>query len=96
MTSIEAVVGLTGTPINNKPLELYHILHHVQPGRWGEFFNFVMRYCNAHQKVISKDYKNGTDQIIDGKKVRVPKEKKAWDFSGSRKKKSYINAYVAA
>ena len=87
MTSIEAVIGLTGTPINNKPLELYHILHHVQPGRWGEFFNFVMRYCNAHQKVISKDYKNGTDQIIDGKKVRVPKEKKAWDFSGSRKEK---------
>ena len=83
-----AVIGLTGTPINNRPLELYHILHNIQPGKWGEFFNFVQRYCNAHQKVISRDWKNATVVVQeDGKKVRVPIEKKAWDFSGSKLEK---------
>lgn len=83
-----AVIGLTGTPINNRPLELYYIVHNLQPGKWGEFFNFALRYCNAHRKVIGKDWQNCTIEVKpDGRKVRVPAEKMAWDFSGSRLEK---------
>lgn len=83
-----AVIGLTGTPINNRPLELYHIVHNLQPGKWGDFFNFALRYCNAHKKVIGKDWTNCTIEVKpDGRKVKVPADKMAWDFSGSRLEK---------
>ena len=88
MAATPAVIGLTGTPINNRPLELYYILHNIQPGKWGEFFSFALRYCNAHKKVISRDWKNCTIVVQpDGKKVKVPAEKYAWDFSGSKLEK---------
>ena len=88
MGQCKAVIGLTGTPINNRPLELYHIVHNLQPGKWGEFFNFALRYCNAHRKVIGKDWSNCTmERRADGRMVRVPADKMAWDFSGSRLEK---------
>lgn len=88
MGQSKAVIGLTGTPINNRPLELYHIVHNLQPGKWGEFFNFALRYCNAHRKVIGKDWSNCTIETRpDGRKVKVPADKMAWDFSGSRLEK---------
>ena len=88
MEQCPAAVGLTGTPINNRPLELFHVVHHLQPGKWGEFFNFAVRYCNAHRKLIGKDWKNCTlVKRDDGKMVKVPAEKYAWDFSGSKREK---------
>lgn len=70
---------LTGTPILNKPLELWSLLQildadawdppgkvkgrYVGKGEGANFFNFAKRYCNAHEKRF------GT--------------KKFWDFSGS-------------
>jgi len=84
MLNTPYVIGLTGTPISNKPVELYSLLHHIQPGKWGEFFPFVRRYCNAQRKVIGYDWKNCTSVTTpDGKIKRVPAEKYAWDFSGS-------------
>ena len=83
-----SAIGLTGTPINNRPLELFHVVHHLQPGKWGEFFKFAVRYCNAHRKLIGKDWKNCTMvKREDGKMVKVPTEKYAWDFSGSKREK---------
>lgn len=39
---------LTGTPIMNRPAELYTILHHLDPKRWGTWSSFAKRYCGAH------------------------------------------------
>ncbi len=87
MADIPGVVGLTGTPINNRPLELYQIVHNIQPGKWGGFFAFAQRYCDAHLKVIRRDWKQATVVVENGVKRKVPKEIKAWDFSGARREK---------
>lgn len=78
--------ALTGTPIQNRPLELFPILRVVAPEVWDPagyvkgkkleagdgagFFRFAKRYCNAHQKVIGYDHKK-----------RQPKY--AWVFDGA-------------
>jgi len=46
---IPAKLFLTGTPILNRPKELYPILANLDPGRWPSFWRFVHRYCGAHK-----------------------------------------------
>ena len=42
---------LTGTPILNKPSEIFPLLQALDPGNWqGKFFDFGMRYCGGFQK----------------------------------------------
>lgn len=71
---------LTGTPICNRPIELWPLLQLVAPERWDPagrvrgtlvdagqgagFFRFAKRYCNAREQWVSR-------------------YKKVWDFSGS-------------
>jgi SWI/SNF-related matrix-associated actin-dependent regulator 1 of chromatin subfamily A len=41
---------LTGTPIVNKPVELWPLVHALDPEDLGlNFWTFTKRYCNAHQ-----------------------------------------------
>jgi SWI/SNF-related matrix-associated actin-dependent regulator 1 of chromatin subfamily A len=44
-------IGLSGTPLLNRPVEIWHILHMLDPGQWpmDSYNRFVVRYCNAHQ-----------------------------------------------
>lgn len=42
-------VGMTGTPIVNRPAELFPILHWVDPVSWPKFWPYAMRYCDAKQ-----------------------------------------------
>lgn len=38
---------LTGTPIWNRPVDIYHILHMIAPGAWGSRYQFAQRYADA-------------------------------------------------
>jgi len=38
---------LTGTPIVNRPKELWPLIHRINPARWDNFFQFGKRYCGA-------------------------------------------------
>ena len=93
MDDIDCVLGLTGTPISNRPIELYHIANRIHPGKWGEFFNYARRYCDAKQKVISERWVPVPGQYYihprTGRKTQLRKleQKKAWDFSGSSHEK---------
>ena len=40
---------LTGTPIANRPKELFGLIHYLDPQAWPNFFGFARRYCDAHQ-----------------------------------------------
>ena len=42
-------VALTGTPILNRPVELFTTLNWLDPATWGSFFTFARRYCGAYQ-----------------------------------------------
>lgn len=47
---------LTGTPILNRPIELWTLLHALDPARWANFMAFAKRYCNAHQGRFGWDF----------------------------------------
>jgi SNF2 domain-containing protein/helicase-like protein len=36
---------LTGTPITNRPKEIFPLIHYLDPGTWSNFFSFTRRYC---------------------------------------------------
>lgn len=42
-------LALTGTPIPNRPVELYPLLKWLVPGRFGTWPQYVRQYCNGHQ-----------------------------------------------
>lgn len=48
-------VRLTGTPIANRPAELYNIIEDLG-GSWGSFFSFAKRYCNAYKNGFGWDF----------------------------------------
>ena len=43
------IIALTGTPILNRPKELFTVLNLLDPANWPKFFRFAMRYCAAFQ-----------------------------------------------
>ncbi len=63
-------VFLDGTPLENKPADLWPLIHALQPQRFQNFFKYAKRYCDAKQKVI-------------GRKQDEKEPRKVWDFSGA-------------
>ncbi len=45
---------LTGTPIVNRPVELYNLISDM--GEWGSFFSFARRYAQAHNNGYGWDF----------------------------------------
>jgi SWI/SNF-related matrix-associated actin-dependent regulator 1 of chromatin subfamily A len=42
-------IFLTGTPIVNKPIELWPLISALDPEEWDNFGDYSHRYCNAHR-----------------------------------------------
>jgi SNF2 family DNA or RNA helicase len=49
-------VFLTGTPILNRPVELWPVLSMLQPEVWKNFWAFAQRYCSAHHNGFGWDF----------------------------------------
>lgn len=49
-------IFLTGTPILNRPVELWPIAHYLDPSTFVDFFPYAKRYCNAHQNRFGWDF----------------------------------------
>jgi len=47
-------IALTGTPILNRPIELWNILHWLDPVKWpaSSYMPYAIRYCGAFQRRI--------------------------------------------
>lgn len=45
---------LTGTPIINRPIELWNLINYLDPLRWKSFRWYTNRYCDAYQKRIGR------------------------------------------
>ena len=43
---------LSGTPFLNRPIELYNILHQINPLRWQSYWAFAKKYAGAYQKDV--------------------------------------------
>ncbi len=49
------LIMLTGTPILNRPVELWPLLHLLAPAAWPSLKSFQRRYCGAVLKNIGRD-----------------------------------------
>jgi SWI/SNF-related matrix-associated actin-dependent regulator 1 of chromatin subfamily A len=49
-TKVKRSLFLTGTPIENYPKEIWPIAAFLAPAKFGNFWDFAKRYCNAHQE----------------------------------------------
>ena len=48
----DKVVLMTGTPMMNRPVELFPLLQATHPTQWSNFMTYARRYCNARQRVF--------------------------------------------
>jgi SWI/SNF-related matrix-associated actin-dependent regulator 1 of chromatin subfamily A len=54
-------VFLTGTPIANKPAELFPLLSYLDPWTWDNFFRYGIRYCAGHQGSHGWDFSGASN-----------------------------------
>lgn len=54
---------LSGTPFLNRPIELYNILHQINPLKWKSYWAFANKYAGAHRKDVWT--KGGKRQVWD-------------------------------
>lgn len=64
---IQCLVGLTGTPIENDPMEIFALVNLVNKNVFPNYIHFIQRYANAKQKII---------------RVRGGKVRKVWQKKG--------------
>ncbi len=55
------VLLLTGTPVLNRPAELWHLLHCLDPKTWKNFHAFGLRYCGAQETRWGWDYSGASN-----------------------------------
>ena len=59
---VERVIFLTGTPLPNRPRELFPILNMIDPSAWDNFFSYGKRYCGAVHSSYGWDF-NGASNL---------------------------------
>ena len=52
----EKLIFLSGTPIKNRPIEIYNGVHLIAPYAFPSRFKFAMRYCNAKGNGFGWDF----------------------------------------
>jgi SWI/SNF-related matrix-associated actin-dependent regulator 1 of chromatin subfamily A len=57
-------VLLTGTPIMNRPAELWSLLNFLDARAWGPFFPFALRYCDAKKGPFGWDF-DGASNLVE-------------------------------
>ncbi len=60
-------IGASATPITNRPKDLWNVVDTLSPGRFGKFFSYAIRYCDAQKVAIT---------------VRGGAEKEVWKLDG--------------
>lgn len=74
--TLRSVIGLTGTPLMNRPREIYHPISCINPHVFPNWWKFAMRFCDPQQ---TEHVKRGSRRDEYGE----PVWEKSWDFSGA-------------
>jgi len=62
--NVPQVVGLSGTPIENRPIEFYTCIHLINPGVFPSFFSYALKYCGAKHNGFGWEY-NGSSNVLE-------------------------------
>jgi len=68
-------LALTGTPINNRPDDLWNIADFVRPGEMGSFWSFREKYCVLNKWGSVAAYKNLNDLREKIKRIMIRRTK---------------------
>lgn len=80
----EQVIGLSGTPMPNRPAELFTILKMIDGANWFSFVDYAKKYCGGHYKFFGPKkvfFSSGASNLnILNEKIKyymlkIPKEK---------------------
>lgn len=69
-TSVRTRIALTATPVVNKVADLWSQLDFAQPGGWGFWTDFVVRYQNAHATEYTR-YALGDETNVEELRARL-------------------------
>jgi len=64
-------IGLSGTPILNRPMEFFTFLNIISPKQFPNNFKFGMRYCNGYHNGFGYTFK-GASRIDELRKIIKP------------------------
>lgn len=57
---------MTGTPLLNRPVELFSILHSIDPLNWNDYEKFVFDYCDGQRIKIQRGKRQTTALLANG------------------------------
>lgn len=61
-------IGLSGTPMTNRPRDLYSVGNILSPDRFGSnFFKFGMSYCDGHKETVGRGENQKVVYNFDGR-----------------------------
>lgn len=75
LPSVSSVLALTGTPILNRPAELWHQLRCINQNLFPNFYTFGNRYCNPQRRTYFIKGSGGEGQS--------PKQRTSTDYTGA-------------
>jgi SWI/SNF-related matrix-associated actin-dependent regulator 1 of chromatin subfamily A len=60
--TIPHIIGLSGTPIINRPVEIYNAVRMIDPLLFPAFWDFANRFCGAHHNGYGWDFNGCSNQ----------------------------------
>ncbi|MDA8282126.1 MAG: DEAD/DEAH box helicase [Actinomycetota bacterium] len=63
-------IALTGTPVVNRPKEMYPTLNFLQPRQWGRKYDFEKAYCGGHKERFGWVADGGSNTAELAKRLR--------------------------
>ena len=54
-------IFLTGTPVLNRPIEIFPLIHFLNPERWSNSFKFGLEFCGGHKNRWGWDFSGSSN-----------------------------------